>query len=263
MRLYRITTIFFLSLVNCVCATTFAHAAESFIQQEKKTEILKLLAFTDNENEIGKKWEIFLKERAPRFNNKDYQAAIAKLKDDYDRSEAILNSCIKNSSKESKKYSSSWINDFKQRFDKKFVLKNFDSIRFVVSALWITNNASSCEEEVKEAIYREYRQLDAAKYYVKEYLEFCNTLNVDEKKKYSVSISAAESYLNNFEYPLQSILSDDGLKGTLFSVAMIKHKDLDPRLIDFFSTHPFFQKPFDPIKAVKELEALAPPQAAD
>lgn len=258
MHLYRITTILFLSLVNCVCATTFAHASENFIQQMKTTEILKLLAFTDNENEIGKKWEIFLKKRAPRFNNKDYQAAITKLKDDYDRSEENLNACIENSNKESRKYSSSWIEDFKHRFDKNYIVINFDSIRFIMMALWIKNNTSSCEEEAMEAIYREYRQLDAAKYYVKEYLEFCNTLHVDEKKKYSVSISAAESYLNNFEYPLQSILSDDGLKGALFSVAMKTHKDLDPRLTDFFSSHQFFQKHFDLIKAVKELEVFAP-----
>lgn len=257
MYLLRITIfICFTSLVNCLCAATIACAAENFIQQEKTTEILKLLAFADNENEIGKKWEMFLKESTPRFNNKDYQAAIAKLKDDYDRSESILSSCFENSSKESKEYSSSWIDDFKKCFDNKYILEKFDSIRFVIIALWITNNTSSCEEEVREAIYREYRQLDAAKYYVKKYLEFCNALNADEKKKYNVSIAAAESYLKNFEYPLQLILSDDGLRGTLFSVATETRQELDPKLLDFFAHQPLFSKPFDLAKVLNDLKAI-------
>lgn len=232
-----------------------AKAAEYFIQQEDTTEIIKLLAFSNKEDEIGKKWEEFLKERTRRFNHNDYQMAIYKLKSEYDKSYAMLDICIKNTDKKVNQHSSSWAKDFQQQFGKEYIRKNFDSIRFVVIALSMKETFASCEEQAKEAIYREYRYLDSAKNYVKYFIEFYETLNKEEKKKLNIRITATESYLKDFEYPLQSTLSNEGLKDALFSIALTQ-KDIDPQMIYFFVHHPFFMKPFDLVKVLDDLKTL-------
>jgi uncharacterized protein YukE len=243
-------------LLNSICIPAHESSAAEFIQQEKTTEILGLLAFTGKGDEISKKWEKFLRERNHRFGNKDYQMAIHNLKSEYDQSYAQLNACVENTNKETEQYSSSWTKDFRERFDREYIQKNFDSIRFVVIALAVRNSLAYCDEQVKEALYREYSYLDAAKNYVEYFTEFSKTLNEDEKKKLSVQIKTAEGYLNSFEYPLQSTLSGEGLKDALFSDALKTHKDLDPQLIGFFTHQQFFMKPFALVKTLNDLKAL-------
>jgi hypothetical protein len=81
-------------------------------------------------------------------------------------------------------------------------------------------------------------------------------LNEKEKKKLSVRIKTADCYLKSFEYPLQSTLSEEGLKDALFSVALETHKDLDPQLIGFFTHRQIFMKPFPLLKTLNDLKAL-------
>jgi uncharacterized protein YukE len=243
-------------LLFSFCKLTPESTAGDFIQQNKTTEIMALLAFTNKEDEIGKKWEEFLAERNHRFTNKDYQIAIHSLEYEYDQSYAMLNACVENTNKEAKEYSSSWSKDLKKQFGSVYVQNNFETIRFTIVALSMINSIASCEDKVKEAIYREYRYLDATKYYIMEIVEFSEALDEEEKMKSKVSITAANSYLINFEYPLQSIFSGEGLKGALFTMALRTHKDMDPQMIDFFTHRPLFMKPFALVKALNDLKAL-------
>jgi hypothetical protein len=245
-----------LFLLHSICKLTPESTAGDLVQQDKTTEIMALLAFTNKEDEIGKKWEEFLKESNHRFSNKDYQIALHNLKSEYDQSYAMLNACVENSDKEAKEYSPSWTNDFKQQFGNAYVRNNFESIRFTIVSISMINNIAYCEDELKEALYREYRYLDAAKNYSKEFVEFSETLNKEEKMKFDVSITAAKNYLKNFEYPLQTIYSDEGLKGALFTVALKTHKDLNQQMIGFFTHRPLFMKPFALLKTLDDLKAL-------
>jgi len=245
-----------LFLFYSICKLTPESTAGDFIQQGKTTEVMALLAFDSKEDEIGNKWGEFLKERTRRFNNKDYQIALHNLKSEYDKSYAMLNECVENTNKKAKEYSSSWSKDLKKQFGSVYVQNNFETIRFTIVALSMINSIASCEDKVKEAIYREYRYLDAAKYYIKDFVEFSEALDEEEKMKSKVSITAANSYLINFEYPLQSIFSGEGLKGALFTMALRTHKDMDPQMIDFFTHRPLFMKPFALVKALNDLKAL-------
>jgi len=254
LRIFSLLLCFF--LLCSICKLTHESTAGDFIQQDKTSEIMALLAFANKEDQIGKKWEEFLAELNHRFTKKDYQIAIHSLKSEYDQSYAMLNACVENTNKEAKEYSQSWTNDFKQQFSNAYVQNNLESIRFTIVAMSMINNIASCEDEVKEALYREYRYLDASKYYIKEFVEFSETLNKEEKMKSDVSITAAKNYLKNFEYPLQTIFSDEGLKCALFTVALKAHKDLDPQIIGFFTHRPQFVKPFALVKALDDLKSL-------
>ena len=217
---------------------------------------MELLKFPDKENEIGEKWDEFLKKRTRRFSNEDYQMAIHELKTEYDQSYEMLNICIKNTNKISEEYSSSWAKNFQQRFGKEYIQKNFDSIRFVMIALSMTNSTAACEEQEKEALYREYRHLDAARNYVEYIEDFYRTLDEEDKKKIEHTKSIAESYLKNFEFPLQSTLSKESLNNALYSFALTRQNNLDPQLIEFFSDQPLFRKPFALGKALDDLKAF-------
>ncbi len=257
MRLFKIRSIYvFILFAAYINMPSFANSGEYYIQQDRTSEVIKLIEFPDKKDELVKKWDAFLKQLTRRFGNKDYQMAIHNLKTEYDQAYSSFNACIENTNKVSGEYSSLWANDLQQRFVKEYVQKNFDSIRLVMIALSMANNIASCEEQEKESLYREYLHLDAARNYVANFTEFSKTLNKEEKKKLGHTISVAERYLNNFEYPLQSTLSKESLNNALYSLALKTQKDLDPQLIDFFSGQPLFRKPFDLVKALDDLKAL-------
>ncbi len=98
--------------------------------------------------------------------------------------------------------------------------------------------------------------MDAAKIYVEDFVEFSKTLNKEEKKKLGDRVEAAEAYLKNFVYPLQGVWSNEGLRNFLFSVALKTRKDLDSKVIDFFSHHPAFMRQCLPMKAINALKDL-------
>ena len=255
-RLRNASVYFYVLLINCICIPAPDSFSEYFVQQEKTNQIINTLVFNNKEDEVGAKWDTYIRELTRRFGNNDYQMAIHKLKLEYDQSYVNLNTCIESTNKVSEQYSTSWTKDFQERFDREYIQKNLDAIRFVVQALAMRNNLASCNEQTKEALYREYRHLDAAQNYVKKFVDFTETLNKEEKKKIGTKIMAVESYLKSFEYPLQSTLSDEGLKDALFSIALKTRKESDPRLIDFFINHPLFMKPFALIKTLDDLKSL-------
>lgn len=211
--------------------------------------------FTNKEDEIGKKWDKYLNERTG-FDNNEYQLAIHELKSGFDQSYAKLDYCVRKVEQKCKDDTLSWFEDFKNKFGLEYINKNFNSIKFVLLAVAMGDNLTLCQEQVKEALYREYRQLDAAQIYVEDFVEFYKTLNKEEKKKLGVRVEAAEAYLRNFVYPLQSVWSNEGLRNSLFSVALKSRKDLDPKVIDFFSHHPAFMRQCLPMKAINLLKDL-------
>jgi len=250
----RISIYLWALLLACICIPSPGTAAESRFELEDTTEILKLFVFTDKEKETGDKWDVFIKERT-RFSNTEYQTAIRKLKSEFDQSYANLDKCIRNTEEERDKYSSSWLKDLQDLFGKEYIKKNMASIRFILLAL-PANSFLPCEDHLQEALYREYCYLEGAKDYVHEFLGFSETLDKEGKKKLAGRIMASESYLKSFKYPLHATLSEEGLRDALYAVTLKTRNNLDPSLIDFFTRHTFFRKPFALHKALDDLKAL-------
>jgi hypothetical protein len=67
--------------------------------------------------------------------------------------------------------------------------------------------------------------------------------------------STAETYIRNFHYPMQSMLSLSRVKDELFLAVIKTREDLDQDLIDYITSHSFFKNSFDPMKAIRDLEA--------
>jgi hypothetical protein len=253
--------LFFCLPILC-CATTFLSSVASaeLLQEEKSKEILKQLVFTDNESEIVKKWELYLKE-STWFNDEVHQLAIIQPGLQFASSVSALSDCLNSIEQNKKKYSSEWVKGFHKKFDNNYVKNNFDSIRFVISYVFARDVLKYCEEQKKEALYREIIYRQAFEDYIQHLQRFSETLDTKERKKVADRLTVAKTLLEGPPYPLQLLLSPG--KERLFVIAFKARKDLDPMLIDFFSTDPFFQKPFDPTKVVNDLEALALPQASD
>jgi hypothetical protein len=228
-------------------------AAEEMSQEEKTPEILKQLVFTEQESETAKKWELYIKERT-WFTDEEHHMAIIHSGLDFAASVSYLNDCIDKTEQNKKKYSSEWIKDFQKQFDQAYIKKNMDSITFAISCMYARDNLKCCEEQKKEALYREIIYRQAFEDYIRHLQLFSETLDMKERNKVDERLNVAKTYLDGPPYPLQVLLSPG--RGRLFTTALNTRKDLDPVLIDFFLSHPFFQEPFDPIKAIKDLEAL-------
>ncbi len=237
-----------------VCISSSVAAAESRFAQEDTTGILKILELSDKEKDASNKWDNFLKERT-HFSNNEYQMALRKLEFEFEQSYAKLDQCIRYADEERDKYSSSWLKDLQKRFGKEYVKKNIASIRFILLAL-PSNSFQPCKDDLKEAFYCEYRYLEAAKDYVHEFLEFSETLDKEGRIELGSRIMAGEAYIKSFKYPLHSTLSNEGSRDALYSIALKTRKKLDPRLIDFFTHHQFFRRPFALKQAIDDLNSL-------
>lgn len=246
---------FSLLLLYCSVIPLPAWSSEYFLQQEEVTKILKLFAFTSKEETIAKKWDNYLIERT-RFCNEEYKLAIHELKSEFDQSYSRLNSCIKNVELSCMHDSLSWLNDFQNKFGTEYIRDNFISIKYVILATAMADNLSPCQEQIKEALYREYRQLDAIKIYVEDFIAFSKSLSKDEKSVLDSRVKAAEAFLAGFAYPLQGLWSYEGLRSSLFTAALKTRKDLNPQVIDFFSHNPGFMKQCLPQKAINALQNL-------
>jgi hypothetical protein len=256
----KLFVIFFLPIMCCVNTSIYAMAAGVINQDNESHKILNHFIFTDQDIETAKKWENYLKE-STWFDDKEHQMAIMQPGLEFAASVTSLNDCINNLEQNKKKNTSEWTKDFQKRFNQAYIKKNTDSIKFVMSCMYAKVNLKYCEEQKKEALYREIIYRQAFEDYIRHLQSFSETLDKKERNKIVERLAVAKTHLGGPPYPLQILLSSE--RERLFIIALNTRKDLDPVLIEFFLTHPFFQKPFDPIKAVTELEALAPPQAEE
>lgn len=240
--------------ITSVISTLSCTASETTFKDDETERILNTLVYSDEEQEITNKWNDFLTNRT-RFNNNEYLMAIRNFRDCFAQSFSKFEQCVAGNDKERNNYTTSWLTDLQNQFGSGFIFKNMDSIKFILLAL-PSNGFQSCKNELKEALYSEYLYLDTAKDYVSEFKEFSDTLPGTDKMKIQKKIVASTEYLDNFTYPLHATLSSDGSREALFAAALKTRKDISPKLIDFFSHHPFFQKPFALQRALHDLDAI-------
>jgi len=233
-------------------------ADDGLLHQDRASESLKLLASINKDEMIASKWNKFLEEGprlGNRFDNLVHQAALNDLKKRYDGSIENYEGCIRKINQECKK-DSSLIRKLEKKYGYDYVRRNAQSLKVVIFALYMSNSTSVCEDYFKEVLYREYLYLDAVKNYVRIFLEFYETLNSKEKEKLTPVIEAASSFLKEFYYPYQEILSDAGLRSSLYAESLKKTNLLTPEVIDFISNHSEYNKQCLPGESIRILNTM-------
>lgn len=250
----RLSFLLLVISITSAISTLSCTASETAFKDDETERILKTLVYSDDEQELADKWNIFLKNRT-RFNHNEYTMVIRYFRDCFAQSFSQFEQCVASNDKERNNYTTSWLTDLQNQFGSEFITKNMDSIKFILLAL-PSNGFQSCKNDLKEALYSEYLYLDTAKDYVSVFKKFSDTLPGTDKMKIKKKIDASTEYLDNFIYPLHATLSSDGSREALFAAALKTRKDISPKLIDFFSRHPFFQKPFALQRALHDLDAI-------
>jgi hypothetical protein len=206
--------------------------------------------------EIGDKWDNYLKEQTT-FNNQEHLVVIAKLGAEFAQAMGKLEGCIAESKKEYS-YSSEWLKDFTKDFDEAYIARNLTNIKFVI---WCTSLkfdvlTVQCEVFVKDAIYKEIFYIQELRDYAELFVKFSETLDKATLRKIKDLVSYAKTLTQIPDNILGYIHSYPGVRNNLRLAALQSRKDIDPRLIEFFSKHPFFSKPFEPMQAIRDLKTF-------
>lgn len=247
----------FLLLNIFIALSKAAEAAENALSKDDIVSIINNLKDINHDSELYNKMDYYLKEMT-LFDNQEYNSAIKKTGNEFNESISKLGDCIKDMDKIRESYSSKWISDYDKLFDMTYTKKNIDSIKFIMLSISAINNMKYCEEPIKIALFNEIKYRDILAVYLRNLQSFAASLNDKERTMLANRIGVINSFLDGPQYPLKELLS--GEKGPLFSVALNNRKGLDPLLVKFFSTHPFFKKPFDPMKTFTELEIRVSPR---
>jgi hypothetical protein len=229
-----------------------AMAGASSLPEQKTQEILKQFSLQDCEYKTAKKWEKYLTEHT-WFDDEIHLKAIMETGLKFASSLLILEDCMKEMEHRKDQSDSGWIQDFHKEFDTSYTMKNMDSIRFIITSLSARNEMNYCKEQKKEALYQEILYRQTLEDYLQLLQDFAATLDTKEREKIEARLKAADTFLQGPPYPLKVLLSPH--RQMLFPIALTSRKDLDPRLVEFFTQNAFFRKPFNPLKAVDDLSS--------
>ncbi|MEN6467055.1 MAG: hypothetical protein ABFD62_17925, partial [Syntrophaceae bacterium] len=113
---------------------------------------------------------------------------------------------------------------------------------------------AKCEVFVKDAVYKEIFYTQELRHYAGLFVQFSETLDNATLEKIKGLVSYAKTMTQIPDNILGYIHAYPGVRNQLRLAALQTRKDIDPRLIEFFSKHPFFSKPFEPMKAIRDLK---------
>lgn len=243
------------SIMLCFGNISFAaNAIMNNCVSNNSVEVIEQIAFTNKEKDINQKWNDFLKENT-RFTESEYIMAIHNLRNIFNKSFSDLNDCIVGLEQEQKQYNSSWVLDLTKQYGVIYLDKNMETIAFIILANHMINDINLCKDQKVKAIYDDFNYTDSVKGYVQLFVDFCNSLKLKEIKLIDIKKSTAETYIRNFHYPMQSMLSLSRVKNELFLAAIKTREDLDQNLVEYITSRPCFKKSYDPMKAIRDLEA--------
>lgn len=198
------------------------------------------------------KWDNYLM-KSSHFNHQEYWQVTSKLGGEFTRDMGKLNGCAKKVTEEEKQYSSEWLKDFIAQFGEEYAARNIDKIKFVITSFWIANGAGKCDAIEKEAIYKEIIYREALRQYAGAFIKFSETLDKDNQEKTKGLVSLSKAIMENPDNLIGRTIARPRVHQHLYSIALQSRKDLDPGLIEFFSKQPLFSKPFDAMRAIRDL----------
>jgi hypothetical protein len=196
----------------------------------------KAMAFDDKETkEVLNQWNNYLIS-VSHYSNTDYTNAINKQLTDYLKAITDIGDIIKrNSAKEKKEYSSSWVEDLINHFGKEFVKKNRDVILQSWSAIFLSDEAF--ERKLKDLIYTETMLFGSYKDYFGMFLTFYKEkLDDNAQKKIEAQKNIAEYFLTLIDKAsFASMYNTTVLKNVL---SENKARQLNDEVFMFLKGHP-------------------------
>jgi hypothetical protein len=218
--------------------------------------LLKQYALEDEDAKLECLWDEYLKSHT-HFDNHEYQKTCRQLGNKYAQSITKLGRCSEEMLEHGKEYSSEWLDDLIEQFGRPYVLENMGLIRLHLNYLYNRRAQNACEEFEKEAIYREYAYKAAFNKYFSLYLDFFEDLDQEQKIQLNNRKAVAEELMGVLnKASITDIVSDGALRENLLAIAVKDRPGSNAKLTEFFLNHPFFSKPFDPMKCVKDLKKL-------
>lgn len=186
--------------------------------------------------ELIKKWHEYI-ESASHYSNSDYLNAIDMQLANYYQAIADLGNIIKkNSSRNKKEYSSSWVDDLVSHFGIAFVKKNRDVILQCLQAILLTDE-SNFEHQLKDLIYAEAMLYGSYKDYLGMFLTFYKEeLDQSAQKKIESRKILAENYLALIDKTSFTNMHDTTVLKKILSEN--KARKLNDEVFSFIKDHP-------------------------
>ncbi len=259
-RLNNCKSIAYIAMTCLIVLFSMIHTSKAIGQSdlEIKNDIKKTMAafyFSADSKPIFDKLDAFLLAKR-QFNNEEYMESIKGLGFDFAQSVKDVNVCMQTAMDCEKEYSAAWLKDFLKIFKKEEIRRNEPSIRMMVTAMWMKVHYNACKQFEKEALHKEMLYKQILKTYVKYFLEFSDTLDDKEKEIFKNRIAYAQYIHTLPERSLHELLADGGVYESLYNTAVTIRKDMDPKFLAFFSTYPFFSKPFDGSRVIDEIRKI-------
>ncbi|MBU1172369.1 MAG: hypothetical protein KKD44_22660 [Proteobacteria bacterium] len=102
-------------------------------------------------------------------------------------------------------------------------------------------------------LFVEINFIKSLKEYLRFFSEFANTLEAADKDKIKRWISAADLFQGTIQYPMQEITTAGNIHMTLSIFGIQKPQDIPLDMIEFFDSSPYFSKPFNYVKSIRDL----------
>jgi hypothetical protein len=203
------------------------------------------------DSRIQGRWDAYLKQQT-LFTNQEHRLVILKLGEEFSQAIGKLEKCTVEIKKE---YNSGWLDDFLKEFDQEYISRNLNTIKFVLMCVSAkAETASICEPFVKDVIYREAFYFQELREYAGHLIKFSQTLDNDTQGKIKSLVEYAKSIKEIPDNIFGYMYAWPGVRNQLRMAALQDRKEIDPRLVEFFSKYPLFSKSFDLMRVVRDLK---------
>jgi len=200
---------------------------------------------------IQGKWDAYLKQHT-LFTNQEHCQVILKLGEEFSQAIGKLENCTVEIKKE---YNSGWLDDFLKEFDQEYISRNLNAIKFVLMCVSAkADTASICEPFVKDVMFKEAFYFQELREYAGHLIKFSQTLDNDTQGKIKNLLEYAKSIKEIPDNIFGYMYAWPGVRNYLRLIALQNRKEIDPRLVEFFSKYPLFSKSFDLMRVVRDLK---------
>ncbi|MBU1168768.1 MAG: hypothetical protein KKD44_04300 [Proteobacteria bacterium] len=132
-----------------------------------------------------------------------------------------------------------------------YISNHIESVKNLILNIYLKNGSEFCLSVEKDGLYAEIQFIVTVREYFQFYLQFYDSLNQNEKKRYAEKRQTADDVLELVsEYPFQVIMYGRRIGVSLELSNGVK---LKPEVIEFMVKHPVLSKPFNPVAAINDI----------
>lgn len=247
-----------MSLIVCYVffnTTAYADTSQQMVDKDSYFRLLDEFKSESFEREVIKKFDLYLI-NSTSYNNAQYLSGLNILFTHYLKTISNLSGCEKKIDEFEYAYSSEWLKAFEKKFGKKLLAKHYDALKNHIFEMGLNKSGVYCRDDIKECIYIESYFIKALRDYLSLFIKFTDTLKGPELGGINKWKSAAELFLETVHNPIQEIMTEGNINLALCALGIQEQKEIPQDMADFFSNHPNFSKPFNYIKAIKDLKKI-------